>query len=129
MNIELDKMIADCHADIEALESALDRHAKGCSLVSHSWVVTMPGLGCMTYELERERSGKYRATGARYGGIACRASRYTREDAKKLAADTHNGADMYGTAMHWTDAARAEIEQNRNNVKLFKELKAKHATV
>jgi hypothetical protein len=116
------KMIEDNATRIEELKASLERNANSNSIVSHSWVVVMPLVGCMKYDLEKiAGSRRFKASNPTFAGRADRANRYTKEDAIVLAADTRNGADEYGTAMHWTDAAKAEIE---NSEKLNETLRA-----
>ena len=105
-------MFAKNAARLEKLETALAREAASNSLVSHSWVVVMPLLGCMKFDLTPIRENgrtRYETSNPQPAGSADVANRYTKEDAKTLAADIRNGAGEYGRAMHWTDAALAEI--------------------
>jgi len=107
-------MIETNTAAIVKLQDALDREANSNSLVSHSWVVVMPLLGCVKYTLTPIRENgrrRYQASDAMPAGRADTANRYTKEDAKVLAADTVNGSGEYGRAMHWTDRAAEEIAE------------------
>ena len=125
---EAEDYFRDMRASVEQriayLQGDLELEAQSNSIVSHSWVVVMPMVGCMKFDLGRiPGTGQFIAVGGEpTNKVASRSNRYVKEDAIKLAADCVNGADERGVAMHWTDAAKAELAKNLEALEVFKSI-------
>jgi hypothetical protein len=114
--------VADFRSSSKALKTALIEHAGASMLVSHSWLVIMNDAA-MIYDLtpfkDEQGRTRYNVANPRNGGPIETVARYTKADAEQLASLTTDGNGDNAIAMHWTDAAEAEIARLDHTIGIF----------
>ena len=115
MTFNIETLIEDNNAATARIERALEMSKN--TLASHGWIVTFPGDITCAYQFDvvdhPDLKGRKMAVNPRIGSPD-RVNRFTKEDAQRVAADCRSGNGEALVAVHWIDAAEAQLESLRN---------------